>query len=81
MIAEDGASRNVETRFWPYGGGLGIQPAVDTQIGPDFSLPGRTSLFVISEVAPSFRLDPGVIDAIHQSAMENHIYRGASMGP
>ena len=55
--------------FWPFGRGLlGIQTAADGQIVPDFSLSGHTSPSVIPEAAPSLRLVPGVIDAIHRSA-------------
>ena len=53
MIAEDGASGNVETGFWPYGKGFGIQIAADGQIEPDFSLPGHTSHSDIPCAAPS----------------------------
>ncbi len=56
MAAEDRASRKVEMSFWPYGRGFDIQTASDGQIESDFSLSGHTSLFVISEAAPSFRL-------------------------
>ncbi len=41
MIAGDGASGKVETSFWPYGRGFGIQTATDGQIEPDFSLSGQ----------------------------------------
>ncbi len=67
MVAADPASGKDETGFWPYGRGFGIQTDTDGQIEPDFSLSGHTSPSVISEGAPSFRLLPGVIDAIHRS--------------
>jgi hypothetical protein len=59
MISDDGASGNIETSFWPYGKGFGIQTTTDGQIEPDFSLSGHTFSSVISEAAPSFRLVPG----------------------
>ena len=62
MIVEDGASGNVETSFWPYGRGFGIQTAADGQIEADFSLSGHTSRSVISEAAANrSRRDKGTL--------------------
>ena len=70
MVAEESASGNVETSFWAYGGGFGIQTAADGEIEPDFSLSGHIAPPVISEAASAFRLvsgeiPPGAVAIIH----------------
>ena len=66
MVTEDRASGKVGRRFWPYGGGFGIQTATDGQIEPDFSLSGHISPSVIPWAASSIRLVPVAVDAIHR---------------
>ena len=61
MIAEDVTLGKVETSFWPYGKGRGIQTAAAGRIEPDFSSSGHAPPSVILVAPASFSLLPALI--------------------
>ncbi len=68
MIAENAGFGIGGQSYWLYGAGLGGLGTADGPILADIFSSGHASPSVISVATASFRLVPGVIDAIHRSA-------------